>query len=164
MLVNSIIIHYTSTHIASDKHYHCCSHQAAQHLAVHHEIRVVSSSSSGLSEASSQPDGLMHSLSFCKEYTPPTVECPQLQDFLSMLTTSSTVVTGDVDDAALAGDAGKAILGYSLYQVCLSYTVCLQCMCVCVRACVCECVCVSAFVCVCNCVHVCVCECLCACV
>ena len=79
---------------------------------------MVSSSSSGLSEASSQPDGLMQSLSFCKEYTPPTVECPQLHDFLSMLTTSSTVVIGDVDDAALAGDAGKAILGYSLYQVC----------------------------------------------
>ena len=107
--------------LTSTDHHHYCSHQAAQHLAVHHEIRVVSSSSSGLSEASSQPDGLMHSLSFCKEYTPPTVDCPQLDDFLSMLTTSSTVVTGDVtDDAAAltAGDAGKAILGYSLYQVC----------------------------------------------
>ena len=162
MLVNSMYITlHKYTH--SDKHYHCCSHQAAQHLAVHHEIRVVSSSSSGLSEASSQPDGLMQSLSFCKEYTPPTVECPQLQDFLSMLTTSSTVVTGDVDDAALAGDAGKAILGYSLYQVCLSYTVCLQCVCVCacVHVCVRACMCVRVCACACVCVYVRVCACAC---
>ena len=79
---------------------------------------MVSSSSSGLSEASSQPEGLMQSLSFCKEYTPPTVECPQLDDFLSMLTTNVAVLSSiNIDDATLAGDAGKAVMGYALYQV-----------------------------------------------
>ena len=104
---------------------HYYSHQAARHLAVHHEIKVVSSSSTGLSETSSQPEGLMYGLSFCKEYTPPTVECPQLQDFLSMLTTNSAVVTSDVDDATLAGDAGRAIMGYTVYQVCCVLYCCL---------------------------------------
>ena len=92
-------------------------------MAVHHEIRVVSSSSSGLSEASSQPDGLMQSLSFCKEYTPPTVECPQLHDFLSMLTSSTVVSSVNLDDATLTGDAGKAVMGYTLYQVLYVYEV-----------------------------------------
>ena len=98
---------------------------------------MVSSSSSGLSEASSQPDGLMQSLSFCKEYTPPTVECPQLDNFLSMLTNSTVVSSVDLDDATLTGDAGKAVMGYTLYQV-LYY-----CMCVCryVRICLCTSVC-----------------------
>lgn len=85
---------------------------------------MVSSSSSGLSEASSQPEGLMQNLSFCKEFTPPTVECPELQDFLSMLTSSTGHgIPSDVsvDDNTLTGDAGKAIIGYSLYQVCLLY-------------------------------------------
>ena len=89
----------------------------------------MSSSSSGLSEASSQPEGLMQSLSFCKEYTPPTVECPQLDDFLSMLTRSAAVLSSiNIVDASLAGDAGKAVMGYALYQV----------LCVCVCVCVCE--------------------------
>ena len=99
-------------------HINCYSHQAVQHLAVHHEIRVVSSSSSGLSEASSQPDGLMQSLSFCKEYTPPTVDCPQIQDFLSMMTSSTVANTTD-DNGTLTGDSGKAIMRYTLYQVCV---------------------------------------------
>ena len=81
----------------------------------------MSSSSSGLSEASSQPDGLMQSLRFCKEYTPPTVECPQLHDFLSMLTSSTVVSSVNLDDASLTGDAGKAIMGYTLYQVLYVY-------------------------------------------
>ena len=112
---------------------YCYSHQAAQHLAVHHEIRVVSSSSSGLSEASSQPDGLMQSLSFCKEYTPPTVECPQLHDFLSMLTSCPTVISNVNidDDATLTGDAGKAVMGYTVYQVLY------VCVCVCLSVCLC---------------------------
>ena len=90
---------------------------------------MVSSSSSGLSEASSQPDGLMQSLSFCKEYTPPAVECPQLDDFLSMLTNSTVVSSVNLEDATLTGDAGKAVMGYTLYQVLYIYiyiSVCIR--------------------------------------
>ena len=126
-------------------------------MAVHHEIRVVSSSSSGLSEASSQPEGLMQSLSFCKEYTPPTVECPQLDDFLSMLTRSAAVLSSiNVDDASLAGDAGEAVMGYALYQV---LCMCLR-LCLLVRARVCVCLsqrkCVNVLPCECVCMHLCI--------
>ena len=54
------------------------------------------------------------------------MECPQLDDFLSMLTRSAAVLSSiNIVDASLAGDAGKAVMGYALYQV--------LCVCVCVR-------------------------------
>jgi len=43
------------------------------------------------------------------------MECPELQEFLSMLTNVTSVVSSD--NADLTGDAGKAIMGYTLYQV-----------------------------------------------
>ena len=91
-----------------------------QHLAVHHELRVVSSSSTGLSETSSQPEGLMHGLSFCKEYTPSTIECPDLPEFLSLVKrhpSSLMNLTVSDDMESLTTEAGKAVMGYSLYQV-----------------------------------------------
>ena len=94
--------------------------QAMQHLAVHHELRIVSSSSTGLSETSSQPEGLMHGLSFCKEYTPSTIECPDLPEFLSLIKrhpSSLVNLTVSDDVESLTTEAGKAVVGYSLYQV-----------------------------------------------
>ena len=75
------------------------------------------------------------------------MECPQLDDFLSMLTRSAAVLSSiNIDDASLTGDAGKAVMGYALYQV--------LCVCVCVCVCVRLCLLARTCVCVCVCVHV----------